>query len=37
MLSEEDLTLLSLGQPGSVPYATLWQQIERRLRAPAED
>ena len=37
MLSEEDLTLLNLGQPGSVPYATLWQQIERRLRAPSED
>jgi len=37
MLSEEDLTLLNLGQPQSAPYATLWQQIERRLRAPVED
>jgi len=37
MLSPEDLTLLNHGQPGNAPYATLWQQIERRLRAPAED
>jgi len=37
MLSEDDLTLLNLGQPGSARYATLWQQVERRLRAPAED
>ena len=37
MLSEEDFTLLNLGQPASAPYATLWQQIERRLRTTAED
>jgi hypothetical protein len=37
MLSPEDLTLLNHGQPGGAPYATLWQQIEGRLRMPAED
>jgi hypothetical protein len=37
MLPQQDLTLLSHGQPGTAPYATLWQQIEHRLRTPAED
>ena len=37
MLPAQDLTLLNLGQPGGAPYATLWQQIERRLTTPAED
>jgi hypothetical protein len=37
MLLPQDLTLLELGQSGGAPYATLWQQIERRLRTPGED
>jgi hypothetical protein len=37
MLPAEDLTLLNHGQPGRAAYATLWQQVERRLRTPAED
>jgi 2-methylcitrate dehydratase PrpD len=37
MLPAQDLTLLNHGQPGGPPYATLWRQIERRLRMPAED
>jgi 2-methylcitrate dehydratase PrpD len=37
MLSPLDLTLLNHGEPGLAPYATLWHQIERRLRTPAED
>jgi hypothetical protein len=37
MLPPEDLTLLNHGRRGGAPYATLWQQIERRLRTPAED
>lgn len=37
MLSQQDLTLLDHGEPGPAPYATLWHQIERRLRTPAED
>ena len=35
MLSPQDLSLLNHEQ--SRRYATLWQQIERRLRTPAED
>ena len=37
MLPAQDLTLLNLAQPGGAPYATLWQQIERRLKTPVED
>lgn len=37
MLPPQDLTLLNLGQPESAPYATLWRQIERRLRTAPED
>jgi 2-methylcitrate dehydratase PrpD len=37
MLSEQDLTVLNQEQPGGARYATLWQQIERRIRTPSED
>ena len=37
MLPEHDLTLLDHGQPDSAPYATLWQQIERRVRTATEN
>jgi hypothetical protein len=36
MLPEHDLTLLDQGQPDGAPYATLWQQIERRVRTATE-
>lgn len=37
MLPAQDLALLNLARPEGAPYATLWQQIERRLRTAAED
>jgi 2-methylcitrate dehydratase PrpD len=37
MLAPQDLTLLNPGEPGLAPYATLWDQIERRVRAAPED
>lgn len=37
LLPAQDLAVLNLGQPDGASYATLWQQIERRLTTPAED
>jgi 2-methylcitrate dehydratase PrpD len=37
MLPEHDLTLLDQGQPDGAPYATLWNEIERRVRTATED